>query len=66
MDLSTPAGAVRRPDPHEWRRHSLVRVRRPSWSGHESDDAPNQTENVISPQVGSSVPHTTQDDISWD
>ncbi|HEY6731306.1 MAG TPA: hypothetical protein VI039_09800 [Solirubrobacterales bacterium] len=57
----------RQPLSHEWRRHSLVRVRRPVWSGHTSaaaapEGAPAQVANGT-PQTTSS--QTTYDDIAW-
>jgi hypothetical protein len=57
----------RQPLSSEWRRHSLVRVRRPAWAGHGSTGA---TQVVSSAQVTSTAPpltssQTTYDDISW-
>lgn len=57
----------RQPVSHEWRRHSLVKVRRPVWSGHTFDDSaakgtPAQVVNATSPQISS---QTTADDIAW-
>jgi hypothetical protein len=62
-----PPVKSRQPLAHEWRRHSLVRVRRPSWSGHASaaTDAggtPAQVVNSTSRAVSS---QTTADDIAW-
>jgi hypothetical protein len=57
----------RQPVSHEWRRHSLVKVRRPAWSGHGSDasaakDTPAQVVNTTSQAA---VSHTTYNDIAW-
>jgi hypothetical protein len=59
----------RQPVSHEWRRHSLVKVRRPVWSGHGSASAAPDAEgtsaqvvNTTSPQISS---QTTADDIAW-
>ena len=62
-----PPVKSRQPLAHEWRRHSLVRVRRPSWSGHAStataaEGTPAQVANTTS-QLSSS--QTTHDDIAW-
>jgi len=57
----------RRPLSHEWRRHSLVRVRRPAWAGHASTDASAEGTSAqavnATPQTTSS--QTTADDIAW-
>lgn len=57
----------RLPISSEWRRHSLVRVRRPAWAGHASTDA---SQTGTAAQVANSVPQitssqTTADDIAW-
>ena len=57
----------RQPVSHDWRRHSLVKVRRPSWSGHNSDVS---AAKVTSAQVVNSTSRTissqtTADDIAW-
>ena len=57
----------RQPVSHEWRRHSLVRVRRPSWSGHTSavqavENTPAQVVSAASQTISS---QTTADDIAW-
>lgn len=55
----------RQPLSHEWRRHSLVKVRRPAWSDHGSEAS---ASGSTSTQVGNSEPqrtHTTHDDIAW-
>lgn len=57
----------RQPLSHEWRRHSLVRVRRPAWAGHaptsaSAESAAAQGANTA-PQTTSS--QTTADDIAW-
>lgn len=62
-----PPVKSRQPLAHEWRRHSLVRVRRPSWSGHgsmaaSSEGTPTQVVNSTSRPTSS---QTTYDDISW-
>lgn len=62
-----PPVKSRQPLAHEWRRHSLVKVRRPSWSGHASavtaaEGSSAQVVNTTS-QVSSS--QTTADDIAW-
>jgi hypothetical protein len=57
----------RRPLSHEWRRHSLVRVRRPAWGGHASTDGSSEAASAqavsATPQTTSS--QTTADDIAW-
>jgi len=50
----------------EWRRHSLVRVRRPAWAGHASAEASHTSTAQAAtgtPQTTSS--QTTADDIAW-
>ncbi len=66
-----PATKSRQPLSHEWRRHSLVKVRRPSWSGHAtaatvSEGTSPQGVNAT-PQVSSQTTssQTTADDIAW-
>jgi|GEM_PF-6023173 len=57
----------RQPLSHEWRRHSLVRVRRPVWAGHASTSAAAESTSARattgSSQITSS--QTTADDIAW-
>lgn len=57
----------RQPLSHEWRRHSLVRVRRPAWAGHASTSAAAESTSARaatgSSQTTSS--QTTADDIAW-
>ncbi|MFL5873031.1 MAG: hypothetical protein ACJ75T_06105 [Solirubrobacterales bacterium] len=57
----------RQPLDSEWRRHSLVRVRRPAWAGHALTDASQAGMSAqvtdTSPQITSS--QTTADDIAW-
>lgn len=57
----------RQPLSHEWRRHSLVRVRRPAWAGHASTSAAVESTSARaatgSSQTTSS--QTTADDIAW-
>jgi hypothetical protein len=68
MDLVTPLTTKsRQPLSNEWRRHSLVRVRRPAWAGHASTSAsregtPAQLANAASQTTSS---QTTADDIAW-
>jgi hypothetical protein len=60
---------TRQPVSHEWRRHSLVKVRRPVWSGHPSPSAAPDTEGTPAQVVNTSLPQvssqTTADDIAW-
>jgi hypothetical protein len=54
----------RRPLSREWRRHSLVKVRRPAWSdqdGEATASGGTSTQIVSEPQRT----HTTHDDIAW-
>lgn len=56
---------VRQPLSHEWRRHSLVKVRRPAWSDHAGEVS---ASGGMSTQLVNSEPqrtHTTHDDIAW-
>lgn len=55
----------RQPLSHEWRRHSLVRVRRPSWSGHAADSEPARDEQSAAGEVVAVKSQTTQNDIAW-
>ncbi|HEX5990762.1 MAG TPA: hypothetical protein VFY75_11200 [Solirubrobacterales bacterium] len=55
----------RRPLSHEWRRHSLVRVRRPAWSAHAAEGEAERNEQPITPEAPASKAHTTHDDIAW-
>jgi hypothetical protein len=54
----------RLPVPHEWRRHSLVRVRRPAWAAHAPEAAQARTE-APSVEDSASKSHTTHNDIAW-
>jgi len=65
--MSPATTEPRRPVSHEWRRHSLVKVRRPVWSGHTSaapvsKGTPAQVVNTASRTISS---QTTADDIAW-
>jgi len=60
--MTRPTGAGRQPLPHEWRRHSLVSVRRPAWSDRAPEGTPAQVVNITSQAI--SV-HTTHNDIAW-
>jgi hypothetical protein len=60
--MTRSTGAGRQPLPHEWRRHSLVKVRRPAWSGRAPEGTPAQVVNTTSQLISS---QTTYDDISW-
>jgi hypothetical protein len=55
----------RQPLSHEWRRHSLVRVRRPGWSAQVSEAAPARAEQLPPSEVSVPKAHTTHDDIAW-
>ncbi|HEY3435603.1 MAG TPA: hypothetical protein VGK41_08115 [Solirubrobacterales bacterium] len=55
----------RRPLSHEWRRHSLVRVRRPAWSGHTPEGETDRDEQPTTVEVTAPKDHTTHDDIAW-
>ena len=61
-----PATKFRQPLAHDWRRHSLVRVRRPVWAGHAPEVPPARDEQAPLAQASAQKAHTTQDDISWD
>lgn len=54
----------RQPLSHEWRRHSLVRVRRPAWSGHAAEVEAGRDEQQATTEAASKT-HTTHDDIAW-
>jgi hypothetical protein len=55
----------RQPLSHEWRRHSLVRVRRPFWSVHTAEAEAERDEQPVTPEAPAPKSHTTQDDIAW-
>jgi hypothetical protein len=55
----------RQPLSHEWRRHSLVRVRRPAWSGHSTEVEAGRDEQQGTAEAAASKAHTTHDDIAW-
>ena len=57
----------RQPLSHEWRRHSLVRVRRPAWAGHASTSAVAESTSARTANGSSQATssQTTADDIAW-
>ena len=55
----------RQPLSHEWRRHSLVRVRRPAWAGQTPDAEAERDEQPVTGEAPAPKSHTTQDDIAW-
>jgi hypothetical protein len=55
----------RQPLSHEWRRHSLVKVRRPSWSGHATEAEAERDEQPVTPEAPAPKAHTTHNDIAW-
>jgi hypothetical protein len=62
----TPLAAkLRESSSREWRRRSLVRVRRPAWTEPGSETARAPQRKAPQADVSSSKTHTTQDDISW-
>jgi hypothetical protein len=50
---------------HEWRRRSLVRVRRPAWSDQPASGTSTSVRQANLPETSSSQTHTTHDDIAW-
>jgi hypothetical protein len=50
---------------HEWRRRSLVRVRRPAWSDQPASGTSASLRKAGLPETSSSQTHTTHDDIAW-
>jgi hypothetical protein len=66
MDLMAPLIATSsQPASHEWRRRSLVRVRRPAWADSVPEAAPVRDERAPSVEVSAQKDHTTHDDIAW-
>lgn len=55
----------RQPLAHEWRRHSLVRVRRPVWAGHTATAETGREEQSATAVTAVPKTHTTHDDIAW-
>lgn len=54
----------RQPLSHEWRRHSLVRVRRPAWSAHVTEAEVDRDEESTVEDAAPKL-HTTHNDIAW-
>ncbi len=50
---------------HDWRRRSLVRVRRPAWSGHGSEAETERNKQPVAARASEPKSHTTQNDIAW-
>jgi hypothetical protein len=50
---------------HEWRRRSLVRVRRPAWSDQPAAGTSTSLRQASQPETSPSQTHTTHDDIAW-
>lgn len=63
--MAPTATKSRQPLSHEWRRHSLVRVRRPDWSGHPDEAEADRDEQRATAEVTAPKDHTTHDDIAW-
>lgn len=55
----------RQPLSHEWRRHSLVRVRRPDWSAHSTEIDSDRDEQQATTETDAPKLHTTHNDIAW-
>jgi hypothetical protein len=52
------------PISHDWRRRSLVRVRRPAWAAQQTAVASAREAQSPSPEAAAK-PHTTHNDIAW-
>lgn len=50
---------------HDWRRRSLLRVRRPTWSGHGSVAKAERDEQPALAEASAPKSHTTANDIAW-
>lgn len=53
------------PVSHDWRRRSLVRVRRPAWAAQEPEAVPVREGQAALPDVSATKEHTTHNDIAW-
>jgi hypothetical protein len=59
------ASKLRESNSHEWRRRSLVRVRRPAWSEAGAEAVSAVRRQTPQAEASSPRPHTTHNDIAW-